>query len=133
MEGMGFGSRIILAIFPAILFYILYKFNRHWFLKLSILVWAIFTGLAMLFDIGQNNALMNNPIFGTILAVFSIGFSISIFAAIGNAMKSSLAFMNIVTIILVIFLFLTGVGAPFAIAILVKGLVRENLRDRDKK
>ena len=132
-DDMPFGFNLFMGIVLLFIFFGLFKCNKNWYLKLSVIFWCIYTELTIFIGLGRNEDLINNPLFAIPLSIFSLGFLISIFAGIKNAMNSSLALTNIIGMIVIIALICTGIGAPIGIFLLIKALGRENGRRLNKK
>lgn len=124
------GFKIFVSIILSLVYYWILRNNHNWFLKMSVLGWWVFT-VYMIFGSTEDGVITVNPIYAIPLLISSIGFLISVFVGIINACKKPVksgVVMNIITIIFIVILFCTGIGAPFAITLLVKSFAKENAK-----
>lgn len=132
------GAMLLQAIFTVSIYIVIFgwffKYNKNWFLKLSIIYIGIFIAYMLFFDLelAKIPVLTGNPIFWYITSAFSFGLIISIFVGFGNALQQGSVIAGILMIIFGIALCCTVVGIPFGIACLFKSGSRSIVKSVDK-
>lgn len=136
---MSLGLAIFMCPIWILIFGWIIKYNTNWYLILSNVVWGLFVIISCFVACFSEDGMVDingYPVLGLILAVFGVGWIISIFVALGNALEAGNIIVSIIMIVIGILLCFTGIGIPVGAALVIKagtkGLFKNYLNHKDE-